>query len=97
MQYHTLRNVQIRNASIALFTETDFGDRPKRLPLFRTEGGGDGDKVEVDVDLYYEAVGVDASASCASHFGREVHDNAAAQRVLAPDHCVRCHDCITAI
>jgi hypothetical protein len=58
--------VQIRNASIVLFTETELGDRPNRLPLFRTEGGGDGMKVEIDIDLQYEAVGVDASAACAS-------------------------------
>jgi hypothetical protein len=58
MQYFVLRNVLVRNATVVLFTDSELEDRPERLRVFLTEGGGGGDKLSADVDVLYETVSV---------------------------------------
>ena len=68
MQYYVLRNVLVRNASIVMFTESEPDDRPERLRVFQTEGGGGGDRQTASVTLLYErasADGAETFAACA--------------------------------
>ncbi len=68
MQYHVLRNVLVRNATIVMFTESKPDDSPERLIVFHSEGGGDGVSLDSDVELHYETVlagEVDSFAECA--------------------------------
>ena len=61
MQYHVLRNVLVRNATIVLFTKSVPDYRPERLRVFQTEGGGGPARIASDVDVRYETVSAGAA------------------------------------
>jgi hypothetical protein len=66
MQYHVLRNVLVRNASVVLITEEELNDLPERLIVFHTGPAGGSDPLSVD--LHSEtalAGGVTPFAACA--------------------------------
>jgi hypothetical protein len=68
MQYHVLRNVLVRNATVVLFTESEPDDQPESLRVFQLEGAGPADWRSFDVDLQYETVlagEADPFAACA--------------------------------